>query len=233
MTDEKSKDKRIVYTVSIICALVGLLIVVITAHSLFPPVMFQSIVAVLVVLIVFVNGYEVFGEWFINFLKKLGLARKHLALTKKYFGDFDKLVDRFGQLIIVNHCDTIVYILKNLGNNPKYAHILPWPQNFRSVFDVFYEAKGKLPITKENFLLLVKWFESIVNLCNEHLICKPVERIRTIGRDEIPEQVREEYERCKAIYDRFIDDYMDFAKDMNKQFAEKVAREYFQVPKEL
>ena len=92
---------------------------------------------------------------------------------------------------------------------------------------------GKLPITKDNFGLLINWFESIVNLCNEHLIRKPVERIRTIGRDEIPEHVRENYERCKAIYNRFMDDYMDFAKDINKQFAEKVARDYFQVPKGL
>jgi len=127
----------------------------------------------------------------------------------------------------------IPYILKDLQNNPKYPNILPWPQDFRSAFEVLHEAMGKLPRTKDNFRLLVKWFESIVNLCNEHLICKPVERIRTIGRDEIPEHVRENYERCKAIYDRFMDDYMDFAKDMNKQFAEKVARDYFQVPKGL
>jgi len=30
-----------------------------------------------------------------------------------------------------------------------------------------------------------------------------------------------------------MDDYMDFAKDMNKQFAEKAARDFFQVPKVL
>lgn len=233
MMDEKSKDKKTLPMVSIIGVLVGLLIVIITAHSLFPPIMFRSIVVVLVALIVVVNGYGVFGQTVIEFVKKKAMAKKHRVITKKYSENFDRLVDRFGELINENHCDTIVYILNNLRNNTKYAHIFPWSQDFRSAFEVFHEAMGKLPITKENFLLLVKWFESIVNLYNEYLICKPVEQIRTIGRDGIPEHVREDYERCKAIYDRFMDDYMDFAKDMNKQFAEKVARYYFQVPKGL
>jgi len=233
MMNEKSKDKKTVHMVSIIGVLVGLLIVIITAHSLFPPIMFWSIVVVLVALVVVVNGYGVFGQPVIEFVKKKRIAKKHRILTKKYSENFNKLVDRFGELIKEDHLNTILYILNKLRSNTKYAAILPSHQGFRRAFDVFYGEMGKLPRTKENFLLLVKWFESIVNLCNEHLICKPVERIRTIGRDEIPQQLREDYERCKVIYDRFIDDYMDFAKDMNKQFAEKVARDYFQVPKEL
>ncbi len=233
MTDEEPKGKRIVYIATIVVALVGLLMVIIRARSIFPQIMFQSIVVVLVALIVVVNGYGIFGQSLIKFVKKKALAQKHRVLTKKYSKNFNRLVDRFGELIKENHTDTILYILNSLRSNTKYAAILPSHQGFRRSFDVFYGSMGKLPITKDNFLILVRWFESIVNLCNEHLICKPVEQIRTIGRDEVPEQVREDYERCKAIYDRFIDDYMDFAKDMNKQFAEKVARDYFQVPKGL
>ena len=233
MMDEKSKDKKTFPMVSIIGVLVGLLIIIITAHSIFPPIMFRSIVVVLVALIVVVNGYGVFGQPVIEFVKNKRMAKKHRVLTKKYYKNFNKLVDRFGDLINENHCDTIPYILNHLQNNPKYPNILPWPQDFRSAFEILHEAIGKLPITKDNFWLLINWFESIVNLCNEHLICKPVERIRTIGRDGIPEHVREGYERCKAIYDRFMDDYMDFAKDVNKQYTEKVARDYFQVPKGL
>ena len=233
MTDGKSKDKKTLPLLSIIGVLSGLLIIVIGAHSLFHPIMFGSIVVVLVVLIVVVNGYGVFGQPFIKFVKNKTRAKKHRVLTKEYYKNFNRLVDRFRDLINPDHCDTIMYVLKNLQSNAKYTDILPWPYNFWRVFNVFYEEKGKLPITKENFLLLVKWFESILNLCNEHLICKPVERIRTIGRDEIAEHVKEDYERSKAIYDRFMDDYMDFAKDMNKQFGERVGRDYFQVPKGL
>jgi len=233
MMDVKSKDKKTLPMVSIIGVLVGLLIVIITAHSLFPPIMFRSIVVVLVALIVVVNGYGVFGQTVIEFVKKKAIAKKLHVLTKKYSENFNKLVDRFGEIINENHCDTIPHVLNDLQNNPKYPNILSCPQDFRSAFDVLHVAMEKLPITKDNFLILVRWFESIVNLCNEHLICKPVERIRTIGREGIPEHVREDYQRCKAIYDKFMDDYMDFAKDMNKQFAEKAARDFFQVPKVL
>lgn len=232
MTDGKSKDKKTVPLISKIGPLAGLLAAAITVFSDLPIVL-KYIIVVLLALITVVGIYAVFGQPIIKFVKKKAMAKRRRVLTKKYCKKFDRLVDRFGELINENHCDTIPYVLNDLQNNSKYPNILPWPQDFRSAFDVFHDAMGKLPITKDNFLILVRWFESIVNLCNKHLICKPVEQIRTIGRDGIPKHVRENYERCKAIYDRFMDDYMDFAKDMNKQFAEKVARDYFQVPKGL
>ncbi len=232
MMEAKSKDKKTVPLISKIGPLAGLLAAAITVFSNLP-IMLQYIMVLLLALITFVSIYAVFGEPVIKFVKKKAMAKKHRILTKKYSENFNKLVDSFGEIINENHCDTIPHVLNNLQNNPKYPNILPWPQDFRSAFDVLHVAMGKLPITKDNFLISVRWFESIVNLCNEHLICKPVERIRTIGREGIPEHVREDYERCKAIYDRVMDDYMDFAKDMNKQFAEKVARDFFQVPKVL
>ena len=229
---EKSKDKGIVYMATIIVALIGLLITIIAAHSLFAPLMFESIVGVLVVLIVTVTVYGVFGQRLIKFSKKRALAKKHRVLAQEYFKKFDRLVDRFRDLINEDHRDTIPFILRQLENgNPKYVNILPHPQNFKSAVDVCDGAKGKLPVTKDNFLILVGWFESIVNLCNEHLIRKPIEEIRRRGVDGIPEHISEDYGRCEVIYDRFLDDYMDFAKDMNNKFGETVARAYFEVPK--
>jgi len=232
MMDGKSKDKETLVLISKIAPLAGLVAAAITVFSDLP-ILLRYIIVVLLALITVVSIYAVFGQPLIKFIKKKGMAKKHRVLTKKYSKNFNRLVDRFGDLINENHCDTIPYILKDLQNNPKYPNILPWPQDFGSAFDVCHEAMGKLPVTKDNFLILVGWFESILNLCNEHLICKPIEKIRRIGVDGITEHTREEYKRCKAIYDRFLYDYMDFAKDMNKQFAEKVARDYFQVPKGL
>lgn len=235
MADEKSKDKRMVPVapIMIILSLAGLLIVVIKARSIFLPIMFRSIVIVLLVLIIIVNGYWVFGQSLITLFKRIRMARKHRALTKKYFHELDRFVDRFGELININHCDTIPYVLNHLQSDAKYANILSSPHGFKNAFDVFYAAIGKLSRTTGNFLLLVKWFESIVNLCNEHLICKPVEKIRLLGRDGVPERIREDYKRCKGIYDKFILEYMDFAKGVNKDSGQKVAREYFETPKDL
>ena len=234
MMGEQSKDKRIVYTAALIGALVALLMTIIAAHSLFPPLMFYSIVAVLLLLIVIVNGYGVFGQQLIEVIRKKAIARKHRVLTQEYFKKFKTLVERFRERMYEDHHDTIPFILRQLENsNPKYVNILPHPQRFTSAVDTCHEAMGKLPVTKDNFLILVGWFESILNLCNEHLIRKPIDEIRRIGRDGVPEHLTEDYERCKAIYDRFLDDYMDFAKDMNNQFCELVARDYFEVPKGL
>ncbi len=234
MMGEESRDRRIVYVASIIGALVTLLITIIAAHNHFPSLMFYSIVAVLLVLIVIVNGYGIFGQPLLKFSKKKAMAKKHRVLTQEYFKKFKKLVERFRERMYEDHCDTIPYILRSLANhNPKYANVLPFPQRFTEAIDTCHEAMGKLPATKDNFLVLVGWFESIVGLCNDHLIRKPIDEIRRIGQDGIREDIWEDYERCKALYDRFLDDYMDFAKDMNNHFGETVARAYFEVPKGL
>jgi len=232
MMEGKSKDKEKLDLISKIAPLAGLLAAAITVFSDLP-ILLRYIIAVLLGLITVVSIYAVFGQTLIKFSKKRAMAKKHRVLTRKYFKNFNRLVDRFRERINDDHCDTIPYILKDLQNNPKYPNILPWPQDFRSAVDVCHGAMGKLPVTKDNFLIMVGWFESIVNLCNEHLICKPVEEIRRIGQDVIPEHISEDYERCKALYDRFLDDYMDFAKEMNKKFGETVARYYFRVPKGL
>lgn len=233
MMEGKSKDKEKLDLISKIAPLAGLLAAAITVFSDLP-ILLRYIIAVLLGLITVVSIYAVFGQTLIKFSKKRAMAKKHRLLTRKYSKNFNRLVDRFRDLINEDHRDTIPRILRCLENsNPKYVNILPHPQDFKSAVDTCRWAMGKLPVTKCNFLILVGWFESIVNLCNEHLICKPVEKIRRLGQDGIREDISEDYERCKAIYDRFMDDYMDFAKDMNKQFAEKVARDYFEVPKGL
>ena len=234
MAIEESRDKRIVYMASIIIALVGLLITIISKNSLFSQLMFRSIVVVFVVLIVTVTVYGIFWQPLIKFVKKKSMAKKHRVLAQEYFKKFDRLVDRSRDLINEDHHDTIPFIIRQLENgNPKYVNILPHPQDFKSAVDTCRWAMGKLHVTKDNFLVLLGWFESVMNLCNELLIRKPIEEIRKIGVDEIREDIIENYERCKAIYDRFLDDYMDFAKDMNNKFGERVARDYFEVPKGL
>ena len=236
MTVQKSKGKGIGHMVSIIGILAGLLIVIITAHNLFPPIMFRSIVVVLVLLIVVVNGYGVFGEPFIRLSKKMIMARRHHFLAKKYFKEFGRFADRFGELIRIDYCDTIPHVLKDLqsnSNDKRFRQILASTDDFENAFGVFSNAMGTLPINKENLSLLIKWFESIMNLCNEHLIYKPVKQIKEIGSEGIVVNIKSNYTDCRNAYNKFILEYMDFAKEMNKHFDEKIAREYFRKPEEL
>jgi hypothetical protein len=231
---EESRDKRIVYMATVIGTLVALLITMIAAHSLFPALMFYSIVVILLVLIVIVNGYGVFGQLLIEAIKKKAIAKKHHVLTQEYFKKFETLVERCRELMSEDRRDAMLGMLKSLANsNPKYVNILRYSQRFTYAIDVCREAMRKLPVTKDNFLILLGWFESVLNLCNEHLIREPTEEIRKRGMDGIDEHIFEDYERCKVLYDRFLDDYMDFAKETNKTFGETVARVYFEVPKGL
>lgn len=79
-------------------------------------------------------------------------------------------------------------------------------------------------------------FECLLNSYNRLHIRKAVEQIRNILRQrvaEIPEDIKEEYRQHKVAYDKFILEYMDFAKGINKDFGKKVAREWFDMPKGL
>ena len=231
--DGKSKDKETLDIISKLAPIGGFVATAITVYSDLP-ILIRYIIIMLLALITCVSIYAVFGQPLINSIKNRAMAKKHRVLTQEYFKKFKTLVERFRERMYEDHHDTIPFILRQLENsNPKYVNILPHPQRFTSAVDTCHEAMGKLPVTKDNFLILVGWFESILNLCNEHLIRKPIDEIRRIGRDGVPEHLTEDYERCKAIYDRFLDDYMDFAKDMNNQFCELVARDYFEVPKGL
>ena len=54
-----------------------------------------------------------------------------------------------------------------------------------------------------------------------------------MGQPRISEDIKEECKEKKVPYVRFLLRYMEFAKGMNKKFGEKVARDYFQIPKGL
>lgn len=280
MKDEKLEGRRIVYTASIIGALVALLIVIVAARSIFPPIMFQGIVVVLMGLIVFVNGWGMFGEVFVRFVKKTMMAGKHYFLARKYFKEFDRFVDKLGELLEPRRCDNIPYTLNRIqSSEPVFRDILLLTvDDFRDLFVVFRNGIGKLPRNRKMFLMFIECFECLLNSYNRLCICKPVEQIRNILRQrvaeipedikeeyrqhfecllnsynrlhickaveqirnilrqrvaEIPEDIKEEYRQQKVAYDKFILEYMDFAKGINKDFGKKVAREWFDMPKGL
>jgi len=108
MMDGKSKDKKTLPMISKIGPLAGLLAAAITVFGDLP-IMIQYIMVVLLALITFVSIYAVFGQPVIEFVEKKGMAKKHRVLTKKYSKNFNRIVDRFGDLINENHCDNSVH----------------------------------------------------------------------------------------------------------------------------
>jgi len=77
-------------------------------------------------------------------------------------------------------------------------------------------------------------FDDIVRIYNDFSVCKPVEEIRMIGREKVPEKIRENYQDHRAVYVRFLQEYQDFVKKMNKLFQQDFLRvPYYETPKEL
>jgi len=88
--------------------------------------------------------------------------------------------------------------------------------------------------SKEAFVTAAETFDDIVRIYNNFSVCKPVEEIRTIGREKVPEKIRENYQDHRAVYVRFLQEYQDFVKKMNKLFQQDFLRvPYYETPKEL
>jgi len=238
MKDEKASGKRIIAVAGIIGSLTAILLGMIAARDYFPTLLVQVVVVLLLVMIIFVYIYEIFGERLKASVRRIRKARNDRELAKKHFKRFNRFVDKLGELLEPRRCDNIPYALNRIqSREPVFSDILLFPvDDFRDLFVVFRDGIGKLRRDKEMFLFLIKWFESLLNTYNRLCICKPVERTRNILRRhvaEIPEDIKDEYRQHKVAYDKFILEYMDFAKGINKDFGENVARDWFDMPKGL
>ena len=78
--------------------------------------------------------------------------------------------------------------------------------------------------TKEDFSLLVNEFDLILDMYNEHCVCKPVREIRAIGREKVDEETKDNYKKQKGAYELFLRNYMDFGKKLNKEFLEIILK---------
>ena len=130
--------------------------------------------------------------------------------------------------------DNIPYVLRDLKSSQVFRGVSYLTTgNFYNLFNCYKERLKRFDRTKEDFSLLVNEFDSILDIYNVHCICNPVREIRIIGRDKADERVKEEYKKQKGAYERFIGNYTDFGKTLNKEFGERIFREYFEMPEEL
>ena len=106
-------------------------------------------------------------------------------------------------------------------------------QHFYNLFTCYKKRLERFNRTKEDFSLLVDEFDSILDIYNKHCICEPVREIRVIGRDKVNERIKEDYKKQKGAYERFIGNYTDFGKKRNREFGERIFRDYFEIPEEL
>ena len=231
---KKGKESNLVPLAVIMAALAGLLISIVTARASFHVYLYYLSVICLIVAIFSLLIYGFLAHPVYDFIKKRRVIRKHKNLAKKYFDEFKDFTERFGEFIESNRCDNIPYALRDLNSSVEFRNIsFLSTQDIHNLFYHFKERLKRFDRTKEDFTLLVKEFDTILDMYNKFCLCKPVEEIRRTGRDNVKEHTKEEYKKYKGVYERFIGAYTDFGKKLNKEFGERIFRKYFEMPKEL
>jgi len=217
--------------ISIIVAAVSLLTASIPTQ-IFYPLALALVVCALALLIGVLYGPAS------RFLRAKSLSKRYDEIAKWHYNEFKEFVDRFSELSDERKGKSVS---KDLGE----LHDRSGIQDFQRVFILpthyiqyliihFKKILDDVYCDKETFVTATEIFDDIIRIYNNFSVFKPVEEIRTIGRDKVPENIRETYKDDRAIYVRFLEEYVDFIKKMNKKFGQDLLRvPYYETPKEL
>jgi hypothetical protein len=233
------KESKLGPLAAIIGALATILIVVMTvARASFPVYFYYAAVILLLVAIFSLLIYGFLAHPVYNFIKKQKEIRKHNALARKYFDEFEHFTERFGELLWQSRTVNIPYALRDSQSSQEFRQVFypstdDFYNHFRNLLDCFKERLKRFDRTKEYFILLVNEFDTILNMYNEFCLCKPVKEIRGIGRDKVKGGFKEDYKKFKGAYEQFIGNYIGFEKELNREFCKIIFREYFEMPEEL
>jgi hypothetical protein len=228
------KESKLVPLATIIGALAGILIIIVAAHASFPVYLYYTAVISLLLAVFSLLIHGFLAPPIYNFIKKKRGIRKHNALARKYFDEFTHFTERFSEFLDQGRSDNIPYALRDLKSTQEFKQVFYLSTNdFYNLFNCYKKRLERFNRTKEDFSLLVNEFDSVLDLYNSHCICEPVREIRLIGRDKVNERIKEDYKKQKGAYERFIGNYTDFGKKLNKEFGEGFFRDYFEMPEEL
>lgn len=229
------KESKLGPIAAIIVTLGGIFITIVTLRTSFPvPYYVAANLLLLAIFSLLIYGFLAHPIY--NFIKKRGEIRKHNALARKYFDKFKHFTERFDELLWQSTSVHILYALRDLPNSQEFRQVSYLSADDfynHNLFGCFKERLKRFDRTKEDFILLVNEFDTILNMYNEFCFCKPVKEIRRIGRNKVNENLKEDYKTLEVAYERFIGNYTDFEKELNKEFGEMIFREYFEMPEEL
>ncbi len=245
MTDEKSEYYKLKISAGLIGILASIFIiigVIVNVYTYLPEWLIWSVFIFIAIVILWLLSHPVS-----NFIKNKGEIRELNVLARKYFGELKTLLERFDEFIS-NRNDNIPHVLQDLSRSVTTKVVDgPDKREFEKIsilrvepfYDLFINLQKRFEFfngTKGDFLLLAQEFDTILNIYNRFHICKPVEEIRKIGRKKVPEEIKENYNKYKRKYERFIEDYTNFAKKINNKFGfgeRNIITAYLEMPKEL
>jgi len=230
MSDQERAVK--VVSFSALIAIVGLLIIMINVHSLFPEFVFYSTVLVLVSVIVVLVVYAFLWYRASRYVTMRLWRRKQNILARKHFEDFKDFVERFTSLSeFRNVSQGINGVLEGLLKHSLLASgdlintrinafglILRDPiNNFKQRLDALHW--NKRDVNREFLSSLAKEFENYVGLHKQLYVDFAVIMAREIGLDKIAQTIKSNYSNYKDDYNQFVIAYTDFAKKTSKELG--------------
>jgi hypothetical protein len=225
------QDRGKALSLTAIITLAGLVIVVIGAHSLFPELLFFSIVVVLIGVIVVIVGHLFFWERTRRYVSGRLRRKKYDSFARKYFEDFMGFVNSFTSLREFNSpLQGIVAILSDLKqvstkdsswiNNrvTEFPYVMQNSLNsFKQRLDELRFCKSE--INEKLLSTLVKEFENYIMLHKTLYVDLTVRTAREIGLEHISEATKRAYREYKEDYNQFIIEYTRFAKKTSKEIG--------------
>jgi len=232
---KRDKDiilKRLAVVITITASGITIVAGILTIGDYVSKSLFNLFLVLTLLIILLLLMYSLVAFLFTRVLLKWKEVRKNKLIVKRYFDEFAGFSDRLGELLRDSRCDNVPYVFTHLRTMPpelNYPRSLIY--DLASLLAVFKEAMEK--VDRMDFRLLIKWFNLILRMYNGQLVIQPFRQIRNLYKERLTEHDRESYEKSRENYIRFLQDYMNFARAINKDFGENVAYDYFEPPGRL
>lgn len=171
---------------------------------------------------------------FIEWLSRSRDRRRLDAAARAVFPEFEDIVRRFQELINLQTQDTLPTFFWNLRNQePAWKSKLPAiPQLLfmSELFDPFLRRFREWDETYEQLRELAHDFWTFLHQYDSSYVLEPLNTLRNLGNDDVPESVRHKVNALRENYAAFVREYTTFAKRANAKFGMSPFVDYIRVP---
>jgi hypothetical protein len=226
---KSDRMKQIVACVTVASLCFGAFWKLLDHRTLFEAWQLQLISIMLIVSGIATLTYGSIWPWIYKWaVGQIGRHREETA-AKKLLPPLIKCVNSFADVSVTDRCLTLRHCLREVRNsNPDLLEVDHW---FCNLWQAFEHSGWQNSRSKKELVVFALWFDSLVSVFNEQIVCEPVRRLTQNHQINFPHDWHNNYHNAKADYAAFIRDYKQFAKDANIVLQGIGLREYFDVPK--